>query len=256
MPSGTHGLILFMLKTKVFILCAGEGKRLRPYTEHQPKCMVPYQGKPLLEYQLDLFAQQELRDIVLIGGYRHTLLPKQATVVVNPDYAKTNMVYSLFCAQEQMDEACDWLITYGDIIYHVSVLQAMLKANESIAVATDVDWQCYWKRRMEDPLKDAETFRWDTQTHRIIEIGKKPKTLADIQGQYIGFIKVAAQHTKVFKQAYRQFLNVHPSPKTAYMTDFLQFLIDQKIPLYGVPIHNHWAEFDTAQDLSLTLDWL
>lgn len=114
----------------------------------------------------------ELRDIVLIGGYCHTLLPKQATVVVNPDYAKTNMVYSLFCAQEQMDESCDWLITYGDIIYHASVLQAMLKADKSIAVATDVDWQCYWERRMEDSLKDAETFRWDTQTHRIVEIGK------------------------------------------------------------------------------------
>ena len=46
-----------MKNTKVFVLCAGEGKRLRPHTEDKPKCMVPYKNKPLFQYQLEVFAK-------------------------------------------------------------------------------------------------------------------------------------------------------------------------------------------------------
>ena len=40
------------------------------------------------------------------------------------------------------------------------------------------------------------------------------------------------------------------------MTDFLQFIIDEKAPAFGVPIYNHWAEFDTTTDLTLNINWL
>ena len=39
---------------KAILLAAGLGTRLRPMTEHLPKCLVPINGKPLLEYWLDL----------------------------------------------------------------------------------------------------------------------------------------------------------------------------------------------------------
>ena len=37
---------------RVIILAAGEGKRLRPYTDDKPKCMVELAGNSLLSYQL------------------------------------------------------------------------------------------------------------------------------------------------------------------------------------------------------------
>lgn len=41
------------------------------------------------------------------------------------------------------------------------------------------------------------------------------------------------------------------------MTDFLQFLIDEKFPVFDdIPVHNNWAEFDTVSDLNLNIDWL
>ena len=78
----------------------------------------------------------------------------------------------------------------------------------------------------------------------------------DIQGQYIGLFKISAPFVKEFKKMYEVFKDVHPNYKNAYTTDFLQFLIDKNFPVFGVPIHNHWAEFDTVNDLSLGLDWL
>ena len=109
---------------------------------------------------------------------------------------------------------------------------------------------------MEDPLKDAETFRWNPATHQIFELGKKSKNLEEIQGQYIGLFKISAAFTKSFKQAYKTFSQQVSNYKSAYMTDFLQFLIDEKFPIFGIPIHNQWAEFDTVSDLTLNTSWL
>lgn len=131
-----------------------------------------------------------MKNITLIGGYCSNALPVQYPVVVNKEFATTNMLYSLFCAEEGMINDGDIIVSYGDIIYHASVLERLLQSNNLCNVVTDVDWRRYWQCRMEDPLKDAETFRWDAQTHRIFELGKKPKTIEDIQGQYIGLFKI------------------------------------------------------------------
>lgn len=246
-----------MKNIKIFVLCAGEGKRLRPHTEDKPKCMVPYKNKPLFQYQLEVFTKFNLKDITLIGGYHNEALPRgNYPVVVNKDFATTNMLYSLFCAEHLMSEDSDIIISYGDIIYHHSVLEALLNSHHGCDIITDVDWHKYWNNRMEDPLNDAETFRWDPISQKVFELGKKPKTLDDIQGQYIGLFKILAPFVKEFKQIYKTFKSVHPNHKKAYMTDFLQFLIDKNFPIFGVPIRNHWAEFDTVNDLNLELDWL
>ena len=245
-----------MENVKVFILCAGEGRRLRPYTENQPKCLVSYLGKPLLQYQLEVFKQFNLQNITLIGGYHSDALPQQYPVVVNKEFATTNMLHSLFCAEDHMTDDGDIIISYGDIIYHASVLEELLQSKDPCSIVTDIDWRHYWQSRMDDPLKDAETFRWNTQTRQIFELGKKPKTLEDIQGQYIGLFKIASTHVKAFKQHYEMFKNSHLNYKNAYMTDFLQYLIEQNFPVFGIPIRNHWAEFDTVEDLEVKLAWV
>jgi len=44
------------MEINALLLAAGEGIRLRPLTQHWPKCLMPIHGKPLMEYWLsDLF---------------------------------------------------------------------------------------------------------------------------------------------------------------------------------------------------------
>lgn len=52
------------------ILAAGEGKRLRPFTVNKPKAMLSIAGKPILQYVIESLAQNGIRNIVLIVGYR------------------------------------------------------------------------------------------------------------------------------------------------------------------------------------------
>ena len=52
------------------ILAAGEGQRLRPFTVNRPKVMLSIADKPILQYVIEALAQNGIRDIVLVVGYR------------------------------------------------------------------------------------------------------------------------------------------------------------------------------------------
>ena len=52
------------------ILAAGEGQRLRPFTVNRPKVMLSIADKPILQYAIEALAQNGIRDIVLVVGYR------------------------------------------------------------------------------------------------------------------------------------------------------------------------------------------
>ena len=51
------------------ILAGGLATRLRPLTESIPKCMLKIQGKPFMEYQIDLLRSKGIKRILLCLGY-------------------------------------------------------------------------------------------------------------------------------------------------------------------------------------------
>ena len=51
------------------ILAGGRGERLRPLTDSLPKPMVPVNGRPFLEYLVDLLKRNGIAEIVLLLGY-------------------------------------------------------------------------------------------------------------------------------------------------------------------------------------------
>lgn len=55
---------------KAVILAAGEGMRLRPLTVSEPKVMIPIANRPILEYVVESLVRNELRDIVMVVGYK------------------------------------------------------------------------------------------------------------------------------------------------------------------------------------------
>lgn len=236
---------------KAIILAAGQGTRLMPHTKDRPKCLVPLRGVPLLQYQLEVLHQFGIDDVVVVTGYKAEALRNYGLrTIPNPDFMTTNMVHSLFCAEEELDE--DLLLCYGDIIYEERVLRALLETPGDIAVVVDKGWQALWQLRMENVLTDAETMKLN-ERNQITELGRKPKSLADIQGQYIGMIRLSAKILPALRRLY------HTLDKTAvydgkafpqmYMTSFLQILTDRGFPLQAALINGGWLEVDTATDL-------
>lgn len=242
---------------KAIVLAAGQGKRLKPLTNHKPKCMVPLFGKPLLHHQLDVMHQLSLpkENIALVSGYlMEELASSGLRCFFNPHYATSNMVLSLFCAAEFMSEDHDLIISYGDIIYKPKVLEALLETEGEIVVAADLEWERLWSIRMDNPLDDAETFMVDDLGY-VTELGKRPKSNAECHAQYIGLIKIKAGKINALKRYYN---NLDPTSiydgndfRNMYMTTFIQQLIYSGWKVRPAFIRGGWLEVDTVTDLEL-----
>ena len=238
---------------KAIILAAGTGSRLMPLTTDKPKCMVELVGKPLLHRQIATLRDVGVGEIVLVGGYRsECLVADFDTLVLNHNYYSTNMVTTLFCALEHMTGTEDLIISYGDIIFEEKVMYSVLDLDAPIVTAIDLDWQKYWEVRLDNPLDDAESLIvYDTNV--IAELGRKPKSYRDIQGQYIGLTKIRADYVREVIASWQKMdrgaIYGGQTFDKMYMTSFLQQLIDTGHHIRAAFIHNGWLEVDTLQDL-------
>ena len=177
---------------KAFILAAGQGTRMGSETDDKPKCMITYKGKPLIDYTIKTLQACGIEDIIIINGYKKEVLESHLSnesirFITNKEYYKTNMVSTLFCAESEMND--DLLISYGDIIYSKEVLGQLMKNDNDFVVTVDKNWRELWNLRMENPLEDAETMKINSEGD-ITELGKKPKSYEEINGQYIGLFKI------------------------------------------------------------------
>ena len=218
---------------KAIILAAGEGKRLSKYTKDLPKCMLEFDGKPLIERQVETLRACGINNIVIVKGY----MPEKINIpgvkyYINEDYANTNMVETLMCAEEEMDD--EIIVCYGDILYEKSVIKKILASNVDIGVTVDEDYWEYWKLRMGKPEEDIESLVIDEEG-KIIELGDTNCTLDKAKVRYVGLIKFSKKGVEALKKVYHEnkekyFDKEEPwlrskSFKKAYMTCMLQALI-------------------------------
>jgi choline kinase len=240
--------------TKVLILAAGQGTRLRPITNDRPKCLVPLLGRSLLERQTDVLKSAGLTNIHIATGYRSDQIEKLGyETSFNALFDKTNMVESLFSAIEFIEGEEDLIIAYGDIVYQKNNLDKVLASNDEIALMIDKEWKAFWSLRLENPLDDAETLKLDDEGF-VIELGKKTESYDDVQGQYTGLIKIRGDKIRDFIDFYNSIdktLNFDGQDfNNMYMTSFLQMMIDSGWKAKGVLVNNGWLEIDTVEDLT------
>lgn len=241
---------------KGIILAAGQGTRLAPYTYDRPKCMVEYNGKMIIDYILDSMNACGIGKQIIVDGYKNNVLKshlkgRDVKFYTNEQFATTNMVTTLFCAEKEMDD--DIIISYADIIYKDDILQKLITSDADIACVVDNRWLELWQQRMENPLDDAETMRIDDNGN-IIELGKKAHLYNEIEAQYIGLIKISKNAIDKVRSFYNSLdrLGIYDGKDfdNMYMTSFLQMIIDELMSIQAVRIDGGWLEIDSHDDLT------
>ncbi|HHL30958.1 MAG TPA: phosphocholine cytidylyltransferase family protein [Oceanospirillales bacterium] len=239
--------------TRALILAAGQGTRLRPLTDDKPKCLVPLMGKSLLQRHTATLKKANIDDIHIATGYRADQIEKLGFATsYNQRFDQTNMVESLFCALDFIQQEGDLIIAYGDIVYQDNNLQALLECQDEIALMIDAKWRDLWSLRLENPLEDAETLKINEDGY-VTELGKKPENYSQIEGQYTGLIKIRGDKIKDFITFYH---NIDRSQMidgqdfdNMYMTSFLQMMIDAGWQAKAVMVESGWLEVDSVEDL-------
>lgn len=245
---------------KAIILAAGQGIRLRPFTNKIPKCLLEFSGKTLLERLVDAFRTCGINDILVVIGYHgESINFPGVKFVKNERFAETSMVESLFCAKEKIEGSV--VVSYGDIIFEKNVLMKLIDSKDDIAGIVDKDWKKYWQIRSDDPLGDAESLVLDNENY-IKNIGEKNlKNIDEIDGQFIGLIKFQNHGIQALKDFYEKVklestngynpLNPSVSFEQSTLTNLLHGLIKSGQKIRGITIENGWLEFDTVNDYEI-----
>ena len=118
---------------KAIILAAGGGTRLRPLTNRVPKCLVEVRGKPILEHELASLEQVGIEHCVVVVGYLCEQVQERfgsmvgdmrLSYVTNQEHLKTNNLYSLWLARQQL--ADDILLLDGDLLFEPGLIADLM----------------------------------------------------------------------------------------------------------------------------------
>lgn len=235
---------------KVLILAAGRGSRLGARTKDRPKCMCMLQGRTLLDRCLETLAGAGVQaaDVGIVTGYRSDMLVVPGvTFFHNPDWEQTNMFVSLTMAREWLvREPC--IVCYSDIVFSPGALEKLIRCPAPLAVTSYKGYWELWEKRMENPLEDLETFRAD-ESGRLLEIGGKPSSREEIQGQFMGLLRFTPESWTWVEETIR-----HPLPKTVEkldMTTLLEGMVKRGYPVQTISTGDLWLECDSEQDIEV-----
>ncbi len=250
---------------KSIILAAGLGTRLGKYTENLPKCMLEFNGKPLIRQQVETLRKAGITDISIVSGYNAEKIQIPGVkYYYNSDFATTNMVETLFCAEKEMDGSDDILVCYADILYEPKILQKVMESHADVGVTVDEDYWDYWSARCDEPEKDMESLI--ISNGKIIELGNTKCSREEAKVRYVGLIKLSKEGIKKLQEVYHenrtQYYHLDQpwlrskSFKKAYMTCMLQALINAGQEVKPIIIQRGWLEFDTVEDYEKYTWWL
>jgi choline kinase len=109
---------------KAIILSAGQGSRLGHLTDDRPKCLIDFNGRTLLDRQLDVLQANGVEEAVVVTGFRDDQIeaalaargergPRVRTIY-NPFYKVADNLGSLFVALSELTG--DVLVWNGDTL--------------------------------------------------------------------------------------------------------------------------------------------
>lgn len=240
---------------KAIIVAAGPGSRLRPFTNNRPKCLLEIGSKTILQKALDALRTNGINRIAVVRGYCSNLIDyPDITYYENPNYAKTNILRSLFCAQSEMND--DFIVSYADIIYSRDVVAKLLDSgNADVVLTVDTDWKKRYRGRHQHPIAEAELVNVDNGI--VTAVGKGVVKPDNAYGEFIGLAKFSRVGSRAMSDAYHRIakeqpdapFHLSPSLDGAYLSDMLQELVDTGHRITTVDIQGGWIEIDTPQDL-------
>ena len=167
---------------KTVILAAGAGSRLKPLTDHMPKCLLKVGVKSILEMTIENLLATNNSEIIIVTGYlenkirefiRERFRHLQITYIYNELYASTNNIYSLWLAKDEV-LGNDMMMLDSDIVFDERIISKLQNSGYK---------NCLALKRHE--VHDEE-IKVKTDAHGcVIEIGKEVN-VSLAEGESIG----------------------------------------------------------------------
>ena len=229
------------------ILAAGVGRRLGEYGDN-PKCLLEFGGKTLLERHISNLLADDVAGVTLCVGYRRALIEAKireadygiVNTVVNEQYRQGSIV-SLWSTRETLRSGQDIILMDADVLYSNELLRILSRSPIKNRFLCDRDYE-----PGEEPVKIC------LDDDRVVEFRKLLSSgLAYTDsGESVGFFSFSAQmahrladaadgfiargqHEEPYEEAIREVALENPS----------DFIVED---VTGLP----WVEIDFPEDIT------
>lgn len=244
---------------KAIILAAGRGSKQDELAIKIPICLLEYEGKTILEHQLNSFKKNGITEVSIVTGFQKEKIKfENLKYYENTDYKNNNVLNSLFFAEKEIQG--NIIISYSDIMFSSGVVERLLGSNADISLIVDVNLTDRYKNRDLNTIHEAENVIFDANLN-VIDIGKIKPLPGDVFGEFIGMIKLSPRGSEVLKRNFNRakllfWDKPYQRSKTfqkAYITDILKDMIELGVSVQAVIIEKGWQEIVTREDFTTAI---
>lgn len=242
---------------QAMILAAGTGSRLRPLTNEVPKCMVKVNGVPMIERAIDALVAAGIKKLIIGLGYKSEVLKDFIRTTFdkkrlngmtiefgeNPDYDKTNNIYSLYLLKDFFS-ADDTLLLESDLIYRPEIIREIVNSKEkNLAVVS------HWEDWMDGTVTLLDS------TGGITNFIVKKNQKEEEKPSYYKTVNIYKFSKEFTNNYYLPFLKTYMDVfgKNSYYETCLKFIAETDSSLLkGFKIDQSvWYEIDNQDDLKV-----
>lgn len=239
---------------RVIVIGAGRGRRLMPTTADVPKCFAEVEGRRLLDWSLEAFRANGLERVSFIGGYQIEKVQQDYPNFAfrhNRDWEHNNILASLFCAADLMDEP--FICCYSDVLFTPDIVARLAASQHDMALGVDTAWLERYQHRSDHPPDDAEKVTVANGCVTRIDRRIAPSVA---HGEYIGVAKFSATGAARLREHYerrraefagRPWRDARSFEK-AYKILLFQDMIEHGERFGHVDTPGGYIEVDTQQD--------
>ena len=228
---------------KAIILSAGQGSRLGHLVDNGPKCLIDFNGRTLLDRQLDTLAANGVDEAVVVTGFRDDRIesaiaargggPKVRTVF-NPFYKVADNLGSLFVAKHELEGDC--LVWNGDTLVSESLMARVL-GNDRQGICVTIDRK---------PGYDADDMKVVEENGRLRQIGKRIKS--GVNAESIGLLAFRGGGAAQFREAIEKAIRTAEGTTIWYLRVIHH--IAQEADVWTFDIQGEeWGEVDFPEDV-------
>ena len=229
---------------KAIILSAGQGSRLGHLVDERPKCLIDFNGRTLLDRQLDTLQANGVHQAVVVTGFHDDLVEEALArrsggpavrTIYNPFYKVADNTGSLFLARDEL--AGDCLVWNGDTLVSNALMNRVV-LNDRAGICVTIDRKDSYD---EDDMKVVE------DAGRLRAIGKR-LPLGAVNAESIGLLAFRAGGAERFREAIERAIRT-PEGTTIWYLRVIHHLA-QSSEVWTFDIQDEeWGEVDFPADV-------
>lgn len=237
---------------QALMLAAGMGKRLGNYTKNATKCMVPVNGKTLIEYAIESLIYAGIKKFTMVVGYKKDVLKNflkgkypqiQIDFIDNDVYDSTNNIYSLYLARDVLSSD-DTILLESDLIFDKEIIREIVSSPEkNLAVVSHFE---NWMDGTVTVLNEEKAIK------RIVSKSDFDWNKVDSYYKTVNIYKFSKEFSK---NIYMPFLSAYQTAysKNEYYETVLKVIsyLDGDILKAHLVDGSRWYEIDDPADLKI-----